>query len=66
MSFFHYIEYSLIIVFTLNVFFYFGRIVRLYFTSTSKEMIPVTAEQKKLLGVKDSGTNSLKSEYTVF
>lgn len=57
MSFFHYIEYSLTIVFTLNVFFYFGRIVRLYFTSTSKEMIPVTAEQKKLLGVKDSDPN---------
>lgn len=60
MSFFHYIEYSLIIVFTLNVLYYFGRIVRLYFTSTSKEMISVTAEQKKLLGVKDSGTNLKK------
>lgn len=53
MNYYHYVEYSLIIIFTLNVFYYLAKIVKLYFTSS--EQIAVTLEQKKLLGVRDSG-----------
>ncbi|XP_050296289.1 transmembrane protein 209 [Anthonomus grandis grandis] len=55
MSYYHYLEYSLTIVFTLNVVFYLARICRLYFSTY--EPITVTVQQKKLLGVKDSDPN---------
>ncbi|XP_076268905.1 transmembrane protein 209 [Rhynchophorus ferrugineus] len=54
-NYYHYIEYSLVIIFTLNVLFYFAKIARLYFSS--KDQISITMEQKKLLGVKDSDPN---------
>lgn len=55
LNYYHYIEYSLVIIFTLNVLFYLGKITKLYFTST--DQIHINLEQKKLLGVKDSDPN---------
>lgn len=55
MGFYHYFEYSLSIVFSLNVLYYLARLIRLYFSCA--DQIAVTAEQKKLLGVKDEGEN---------
>ncbi|XP_066249033.1 transmembrane protein 209 [Euwallacea similis] len=55
MNYYQYIEYSFVVILTLNVVYYFGKIIKLYFAA--KEQIPVTLEQRKLLGVKDSDPN---------
>uniref|UniRef100_A0AAR5Q954 Transmembrane protein 209 n=2 Tax=Dendroctonus ponderosae TaxID=77166 RepID=A0AAR5Q954_DENPD len=55
MGFYHYFEYSLTVVFSLNVLYYLARMIRLYFSCA--DQIAVTAEQKKLLGVPDADPN---------
>lgn len=54
-NFYHYLEYGLITLFTLNIVFYIAKIIKLYLTSS--DQIVVTVEQKKLLGVKNSDPN---------
>ncbi|KAL1502198.1 hypothetical protein ABEB36_007375 [Hypothenemus hampei] len=57
MSYYHYIEYSLLIIFTLNVLYYFARILRLYI---SKNQIALSAQKTQ---VKECDTSSLVVNY---
>ncbi|KAJ8972246.1 hypothetical protein NQ317_011071 [Molorchus minor] len=55
MSYFNYIEYSLIILLTINVFYYVFKIVKSALATS--EPVSITLEQKRLLGVKDLDPN---------
>lgn len=54
--YYHYIEYSIIVILTFNVLYYVAKVLRI--SLIKFEPIAITEEQKKLLGVDESGTSN--------
>ncbi|XP_018573554.1 transmembrane protein 209 [Anoplophora glabripennis] len=52
LSYYHYLEYILILILTINILYYLYKIIKS--SLVRSEPIAITLEQKKLLGIKDS------------
>lgn len=60
-SYYHYIEYAIIVILTFNVLYYVSKVLRI--SLVRYEPITITQEQRKLLGVEESGT--ILSEFII-
>lgn len=63
-SYYHYIEYSLIVILTFNVLYYVAKVLTI--SLIKFEPITITEEQKKLLGVDESGIITTKKKHIIY